>query len=277
METASSDGPRRKYANRAAFTRLDLIVCLATLALLSALGVSSRAKGDTAARTVTCLNNLRQLSQAWLMYADDFKGNFALNAPDVSQRPNWVRGWLDLASSRDNTNTLYLVDGRYALLGPYSRKAELYKCPEDFTSIVIGGATYNRVRSYSMSAAVGVESVNAIWVRSPPHRIYRNMADLTDPSPSRTWVMIEEHPMSINDGFFAFEMPLSPPSTRWIDFPAYYHLGAGALNFADGHAELMQWRDARTRIPYSQPINALPSPNNSDILNLAARTSSRLD
>jgi prepilin-type processing-associated H-X9-DG protein len=32
-----------------------------------------------------------------------------------------------------------------------------------------------------------------------------------------------------------------------VDVPASNHAGAGGLSFADGHAEIHKWRDARTR------------------------------
>ena len=70
----------------------------------------------------------------------------------------------------------------------------------------------------------------------------------------------------------------SAASARIIDYPASYHNGAGGISFADGHAEIRKWVDARTR-PAPKYNNALalnvPSPNNQDMIWLSDRTSSR--
>src|SRR2546425_5207472 len=52
--------------------------------------------------------------------------------------------------------------------------------------------------------------------------------------------------------------------------PSSYHNGAGNFNFADGHAEIHKWRDARTNPTYRKDVhltilpggNPTPSPNN---------------
>jgi prepilin-type processing-associated H-X9-DG protein len=66
------------------------------------------------------------------------------------------------------------------------------------------------------------------------------------PNPVNYWVFIDEHPDSINDGYF-----LNNPggATTWGDFPASYHNGACGLSFADGHSEIHKWRSGATKIP----------------------------
>jgi prepilin-type processing-associated H-X9-DG protein len=58
--------------------------------------------------------------------------------------------------------------------------------------------------------------------------------------PAATWVIIDEHPNSINDGWF-LERPNAP--LVWYDLPATYHGGAGVLSFADTHVEVRRWTD----------------------------------
>ncbi|HKS35631.1 MAG TPA: hypothetical protein VJW76_00475, partial [Verrucomicrobiae bacterium] len=76
---------------------------------------------------------------------------------------------------------------------------------------------------------------------------------------------------------FANQMVENAASARIIDYPASYHNGAAGLSFADGHAEIKKWLDARTRPPvkfYEMPLN-VPSPNNKDMVWLSERTSIR--
>jgi len=59
----------------------------------------------------------------------------------------------------------------------------------------------------------------------------------------------------------------NPATTRFVDYPASYHNGAGSLAFADGHSAIHKWRDARTMPPIvvSLPLD-VPSPNNPDVV-----------
>jgi len=70
----------------------------------------------------------------------------------------------------------------------------------------------------------------------------------------------------------------TPAAARIIDFPASFHNGAAGISFADGHAEIRKWVDARTK-PAVRYNNALAlnvsSPNNLDMIWLAQRTSGR--
>ena len=115
-----------------------------------------------------------------------------------------------------------------------------------------------RVRSFSMNQAVGSEingqsadgsHVIGHWLSggngSPPggqpFRIYLKDGGITAPSPSDLWVLLDEHPNSINDAAFAVQMPINPARTYFIDVPAKYHNDACAFAFADGHAEIHKW------------------------------------
>jgi prepilin-type processing-associated H-X9-DG protein len=110
------------------------------------------------------------------------------------------------------------------------------------------------------------------------YKTYYKSSDFADPGPSRLYVMLDEHPDSINAGGFANMMVENPASARIIDYPASYHNGACGVTFADGHAEIHKWRDPRTIKPvkfYDMPLN-VPSANNQDMIWLSERTSVRL-
>jgi prepilin-type processing-associated H-X9-DG protein len=108
--------------------------------------------------------------------------------------------------------------------------------------------------------------------------------DIDCPNPSQIFVFTDEHPASINDGGFGHRIPdsLAQTSQRgWIDFPAAFHGGSGALSFLDGHAEVHRWihkpRPGRLGLDakvtnYSQ-LDDGRVPNQADIWWLASRTS----
>ena len=109
------------------------------------------------------------------------------------------------------------------------------------------------------------------------YRTYFKSSEMNDPSPSKIYVLLDEHPGSINAGGFANQMVENPADARIIDYPASYHNGAAGLSFADGHAEIRKWVDGRTKVGSENkliPLNQ-KSEGNRDMIWLADRTSAR--
>jgi hypothetical protein len=258
--------PEKASAPRG-FTRVELLCLVLAICALGLVRLAADASSKGKSSTAVCLYNLRQLTRAWQMYADDNRGVLPENSVDAQNV--WVRGLIDYTSP-ESGNPVNLTNTPF---GRYAARPEIYRCPADESSIrTVSGLTL-RNRSYSMNAAVG--SATGFWLPSPKYRTYTNLASITAPPPSNLYIFLEEHPDSINDGLFALEMPTSAGSTRLIDFPAAYHDGSMSLSYADGHSEMKTWVDARTSPPVRfQPILVNTSQaNNADILWLAQRTS----
>lgn len=104
------------------------------------------------------------------------------------------------------------------------------------------------------------------------------------PPPSQLWVLLDEHPDSINDAEFEFEMPVNPTQTYFVDIPAKYHNNGCNFAFADGHVETHQWKDPNVIPTEIWAVNIAPTigaviqaiPNNSDVLWMAHHTTAPL-
>jgi prepilin-type processing-associated H-X9-DG protein len=196
-------------------------------------------------------------------------------------------GWLDLpVSSEGNINPNLTVN--HSVLALYmGGSAKAMKDPADKSTgshrHYQNGATVPRVRSMSMNNWMGK---GGEWGNSGAGwRVFEKATDIIDPAPSETWLLITEREDSINDGYFVVDMKgyvdggAPGRSTKIVDYPAHYHNRASALAFADGHAEIHRWLDARTIPAFAKgrelTLN-VPSPANRDVLWLQERSTSRI-
>jgi len=272
------------------FTLIELLVVIAIIVVLASLLLPVLFRAKAKGQGITCLNNIRQLMLAWKMYADDNNGKLVRNAAFNgmaryrSDTGGWIHGWLDYSDrNTDNTNILKLIgsfDGQTALFGKYITAPLVYKCPADPSTVKIGEHIQPRVRSLSMNQALGSGST-ASWLPPSTYIVFQMESDMINPSPANLLTLLDEHPDSINDAGWAFQMhdPDEQSRARLIDIPASYHNGAGSLSFADGHSEIHKWLDARTKPPihHSNDVSNVATPNNLDSDWLAARVSSRKD
>jgi prepilin-type N-terminal cleavage/methylation domain-containing protein len=283
--TSESAAARLRRVRISAFTLIELLVVIAIIAILAGVLLPTLSKTKGKAQGVFCLNNLNQLQLAWMMYPDDNQEKIVPNwageqAGKIPQWPNWVAGWLCYENSgttfgqyfADNTNTLYLIDGKYGKLGPITRSALLYTCPGDKSWVEIGGTRYSRVRSYSINSYVG----NPAQAGSATGDGRAPLATSEITQPAGIFIFIDEHEDSIDDGHFWSGGGGTGARTAWGDLPASRHNGVGTLSFADGHNEPKKWLDSRTRKPVEHR-KFLPGffPNNRDVEWLWERTTNK--
>jgi len=224
-----------------AFTLIELLVVIAIIAILASLLLPALSQAKGKAQTARCASNVRQLSTAWFLYADENDDRLVNNhgKPETSAKRNtWANNVQDWTGSDDNFNPIYLTD---SLLGPYTgRSAEIFKCPSDRT---------DRIRSVAMNAMVGDPGVLTNQF-NPDYVQFFTSGSIVNAA--NTFVFLDEHPDTINDGFFVNRLD----TYQWGNLPGSYHNGAAVFSFADGHMETHRWRVGGTIRPPFQGASA---------------------
>ncbi len=258
-----------------AFTLVELLVITLVVLMVAAMGSAAVSRPKAAANSIGCLNNKRQLVLAWRMYAQDNNDvlPFGISFVASNSAYNWVQGSLSAVDPtwRENWDVDSTI--RKGVIWPYCGNAvSIFHCPADSSFGIDPQGQRIPRRSVSMSNWVGgngdspQDGYKGGWSLSSPAIVVRKLSQFKSPGPANTFVFLDEHQASINDGEFVTQMDgyPDPNSATIIDLPASYHMGGAGFGFADGHGEVHKWRDRRTTPPV--PQFSFRTPNNADVL-----------
>ena len=249
--------PKMQPAEVFGFTLIELLVVIAIIAILAAILLPVLGKAKEKGNAITCLNNGRQLNVAWILYAGENMETLALNPPSSPTGSGcWVYGFEDWTpGNSDNTNYALMLQGT---MGSYTKNPAIYHCPDDNSYVPKEGL---RVRSFSLNAFVGNQSD-----LPSGYKYFLRMTDFHHPAD--TYTFLDEHPDSMNDGWFLPVYSYTDTS-QFQDIPGSFHNRGCNFAFADGHSERHHWVDNSTFKPitdqYRQGIPLTDGPPANDL------------
>jgi prepilin-type N-terminal cleavage/methylation domain-containing protein len=301
QRVSRADSPRQNQEYRArGFTLIELLVVIAIIAILAAMLLPVLRAAQLRAWATQCLSNEKQLTLAWITYANDNQdylvpnrglggqpASFGVNPltdPDLQsggQYAQWCPGNIQVQICAIHYNE-WIQAG---LLYPYSANINIYKCPADHTSVprtAAPGLQLPSPRTYSMNCWIQAmdhsgNTMGQAWLGIPGYNVYTKLSSMLQPGPSQTWVFVEEAPLSIDDSFFAIDpRMINSSSPLWYNSPAVLHGNSSEMSYGDGHVETKQWTDGNMIHdinPQSPPGENVPAtPGNGDLAWLILRS-----
>jgi len=214
---------------RRGLTLIELLVVVAIIALLTGLSLPALVRVRNQAQGAVCLQNLKTLTLAWLMYKDDnddnlVGGQVGKNYHDWVQGPSGAGAIIECKKAGIRLGALYRYVGDMI---------DVYRCPADMRKIGPGEIAF---RSYSIAGGANGEGWQDAYVQAEKYSHIHQ--------PATKYIFVEEaDPRGWNKGSWV----VNPRDNTWVDPLAIWHSrGRSSLGYADGHGEIHQWVDGST-------------------------------
>lgn len=197
-----------------AFTLIELLVVISIIAILAAILFPVFGRARENARATSCSSNLKQIGLGFMQYTQDNDGIYPLAGADLRFRDP------DLTKPRSWMEQIY----------PYTKSAQIYKCPSDTFSDTDGSSDY----SYFMSArAAFVSAGNAAAATRETSIQFPALFVTGGDADSSVFKSYDADKDDYSNNLMGSGVNPSGP------YDSRRHLGGQNILFADGHVKKM--------------------------------------
>lgn len=235
-EQPQREQPQRTTRPERGFTMIELLVVIAVVAILAAVLLPALGRAKERARTLQCLSNLRQWTQAFCLYADDSEyipreghrrdgsvrvDNWA-NVYDSSNADVWYNALPPYLSEPPASAYASLITGQR----PRFYQNRLFHCPSArFTA----GIEFDNQASFSLA-------MNSKLIMPPATqpRCSIQFSMIQRPADTVAFLEARVNPSEAREDPGQLNYDLGQPSAFASRFAAR-HRGNGNLAFCDGH------------------------------------------
>jgi len=225
-----------------AFTLIELLVVIAIIALLMAILMPTLHRAREQGRRAVCLGQLKQLTLAWIMYADanDDKIVNGMGGVDRTDEPAWVgKCWADdYQSGGQLPKEVQWEAIKDGALWPYAPELKLFECPTGTRGEMLTYAAMDSVNGLTngrgdVTSSRGGRIVGkrvgktVLWLK--------RRSEIISPGPAKRMVFIDEGWVTPDSYAVHYDV-----ATWWDDAPVRHGDGTNC-SFADGHADYHKW------------------------------------
>jgi prepilin-type N-terminal cleavage/methylation domain-containing protein/prepilin-type processing-associated H-X9-DG protein len=228
---------------RHAFTLIELLVVIAVIALLTAILIPVLRSAKEQGYRAVCLSNLRQLTLAWLAYADEHDGKLVYGCPFRTRSSDRItdslRGWAGDISLQQIGTVKGFDKGS---LWPWIRNVDIYRCRKGRPGHMLTYAIVIAANGCNVEGTY-MEGTNKWEMTESGKRIGRTVLKLTriteivSPGAAQRAVFMDMGQTPCGEDFYVHYLY---PKWRVHSPPPVRHGDGTTLSMADGHAEY--WR-----------------------------------
>ena len=229
-------GRRRGLSRIEVLVILSVVGAVALFVLCAGILVLTQRRAREQAKRTVCLNNLKILTLAWHMYADDNDGKIVNGMAGTDREEDGVvveKAWTgkDWHDDYKSGAQLDSTEQERAILSgalwKYCTHLRPYRCPAGLEG---------EVRTYSI-----VDSMNGQARRGTDDLVVKRLTQIFKPAPPLRPLFIDVG--WATPGSFAVHYD----KEQWWDPPPARHGREVTLSFADGHSVYWKWKGADTR------------------------------
>jgi len=239
---------------RKGFTLIELLVVIAIIAILMAILMPTLNRAKEQGKRAACLNNLRQLQLAWIVYADENDDRIVNGEADEGNDGQCImktgRHTNEMWWTGDDCAGGYMQGAQLAedmqiraikagALYPYVKNENLYRCPTGIRgemrtySIVDSMNGLARDQTHSNDWKTGLRvGRTVLWIK--------RKTEITVPGPANRIVFLDEGRVT-PDSYATHYI-----NERWWDPPHVRHGDGTNVSFADGRSDYWKWKGKKT-------------------------------